>query len=50
MCNCLITPLIDDMEGMEGGGKCKRAKEDNRGRGWFSTAAMTVNGGVAVVL
>ena len=31
---------------MDGGGEGTSAKEENRGREWFSAAAMTVDGGV----
>ena len=50
MRNRLVTPLIDDREGMYGGGEAISAKTDNRGRGWLYTAAMTVGGRVAVGL
>ena len=42
------TPPINDREGMDGGYGSKIAKEKNGGREWFSAAAMTVDGGVAV--
>ena len=50
MRNHLVTPLINDREGIEGGGEDKSAKEENGGREWFSAAAMTVDGGVALGL
>ena len=33
MWNCLVTPKIDDREGMDGGGEGTSANEDNGGRG-----------------
>ena len=48
--NRLVTPSIGDRDGMEGRGEGKRANEVNGGREWLSTAAMTVDGGVAVYL
>ena len=50
MCNRLVTPPIDDREGMDGGGEVTSSKEDNGGREWLSAEAMTVDGGVAVDL
>ena len=50
MWNRLVTQLIDDREGMDGGREGTSANEENGGRGWFSAAAMTVDGGVAVGL
>ena len=50
MYNCLITPSIADREGMDGGGECTSAKEENKGREWFSAVAMTVDGGLTVGL
>ena len=50
MWNRLVTPLIDDREGMDGGVEVTSAKEDNGGRKWLSAAAITVYGGVAVGL
>ena len=39
MWNCLVTPSIDGMEGMDGGGEGTSANEENGGRGQFSAAA-----------
>ena len=50
MWNRLVTPPIDDREGMERGGEGTSAKEDNGGREWLSEADMTVDGEVAVGL
>ena len=50
MGNRLVTPMIGDGEGMEGGGDGTSAKEANGGRKWLSAAAMAVDGGVAVGL
>ena len=50
MWNRLVTPPIDDREGMDGGGEGTSAKEENEGREWFSMADITVDGGVAVGL
>ena len=50
MWNYLATPPIDDRKRMDGGGEGTNTKEDNGGREWYSTAAMTVYGGVAVGL
>ena len=50
MWNCLVTPPINDREGMDGGGEGTSVKEYNGVRGWFSAAAMTVDGGVTVGL
>ena len=50
MWNRLVTPRIDDREGMDGGGEGKIAKGENGGREWFSAAAMTVFGGATVGL
>ena len=50
MWNHLVTPPIDGREGMDGGGEGTSSKEENVGRQWLSTAAMTVDGGVAVGL
>ena len=50
MWNRLVTPSVDDREGMDGGGEGTSAKEDNRGREWLSAAAMTVDRGVMVGL
>ena len=50
MWNHLVTPAIDDREGMDGGGEGTSAKDENGGREWLSTAAMTVDRGVAVGL
>ena len=50
MWNRLVTPSIDDREGIEEGGKGKIYKEANRGREWLSAMDMTVDGGVAVGL
>ena len=50
ICNRLVTPPIDDREGMNGGGEGTSAKEENGGREWFSATDMTVGGGVAVGL
>ena len=50
MCNRIVTPSINDREGMDGGGEGTSAKEENGGRDWFSAADMTVDGGVAVGL
>ena len=50
MWNRLVTPPIDDREGMDGGGDSTSAKEENGGREWFSAAAMKVDGGVTVGL
>ena len=50
MWNRLVTPSIDDREGMDGGGEGTSDKEENGGREWLSMAAMTVDGGVAVGL
>ena len=47
MWNRLVTPLIDDREGMGVGGEGTSDEEDNGGREWFYTAAMTVDGWVA---
>ena len=33
--NRLVTPLIDDREGMDVGGEGKSADEENGGREWF---------------
>ena len=46
MWNRLVTPSIDDREGMDGGGEGTSDKEENGGREWLSMAAMTVDGGV----
>ena len=48
MWNRLVTPPIDDREGMDGGGEGTNDKEENLGRDWFSAEAMTVDGGVEV--
>ena len=48
MWNRLATPLIDDREGIDGGGEVTSAKEQNLGRGWLSAAAIIVEVGVAV--
>ena len=48
--NRLVTPPIDDREGMGGGGEGTSGKEDNGGREWFYAATMTVDGGVTVGL
>ena len=50
MWNLLVTPLIDDREGMDVGGEGTSAKEENGGREWFYVADMTFDGGVAVDL
>ena len=50
MWNCLATLLINDREGMYGGGEGTSAKEENGGREWFSAADMTVDVGVEVGL
>ena len=50
MWNRLVTLLIDDREGMGGGGEETSAKEENGGREWLSAVAMTVDRGVAVGL
>ena len=50
MWNRLVTPPIDDREGMDIGGEGTSSKEDNGWREWFSAAAMAVDGGVAVGL
>ena len=42
MWNRLVTPSIDDREGMEGGGEGKTAKEVNGGREWLSEVDMKV--------
>ena len=48
MWNRIVTPLIDDKEGMDVGGEVTSANEENGGREWLSAAAMTVDGYVAV--
>ena len=50
MWNRLVKPTIDDKEGMCRGGEVTSANEENGGRDWFSAAAMTVYGGLAVGL
>ena len=50
MCNRLVTPPINDREGMYGRGEGTSAKEENGEREWFSAADTTVDGGVAVGL
>ena len=50
MWNRLFTPLIDDREGMDGGGEGTSAKEGNGGKECFSAADVTVDIGVAVGL
>ena len=50
MWNRFVTPPVDDREVMDRGGEGISAKEDNGVRGWFSAAAMAVDGGVAVGL
>ena len=50
MRNRLVTPTIDDKEGMEGGGESTSAKEANIRREWLYTTDMTVDTGVAVGL
>ena len=46
----LVIPLIDDREGMDGGGEGPSAKDENGWREWFSAADMTVDRGLAVGL
>ena len=48
MWNCLVTPTIDDREGMEGGCEGTSAKKANLGRELFSVKYMKENVGVAV--
>ena len=48
MWNRLVTPSIDDREGMDEGDEGTRANEENGGREWLSETAMTVGGGLAV--
>ena len=48
MRNLLVTPSIDDREGIKGGGEGTSANKENGGRYWFYAAAMTVDGGVAI--
>ena len=43
--NRLVTPPINEREGMEGGGENTSAKEGNAGREWLSTVNMTGDGG-----
>ena len=50
MWNCLVTPSINDREGIDGGGEGISAKDENIGREWFSVAAMEVDGGAEVGL
>ena len=50
MCNCLVTPPIDDREGTDGGGEGTGDKVENGGREWLSAAAIPVDRGVAVGL
>ena len=50
MWNHLVTPPINDREGMDRGGEGTSAKEDNVGREWLSAAAMLVDVWVAVGL
>ena len=50
MCNHLVTPPINDREGMDGGGEGISSKEDNGGREWFSAEDMKVDRGVEVGL
>ena len=50
MWNCLVTPSINDREGIDGGGEGISAKDENIGREWFSVAAMKFDGGVEVGL
>ena len=50
MWNRLVTPSIDDREGMGRGDEGTSAKEENGGRDWFSAAAMAVDWGMAVGL
>ena len=50
MWNHLVTPPIDDREGMDGWGEGTSAKEENGGRECLSVATMTVDGGVTVGL
>ena len=47
MCNLLVTPPINDREGMDVGCEGTSAKEENGEREWFSAAAVPVDGGVA---
>ena len=48
--NRLVTPSIDDREGMDGGGEGTNAKEENGGREGLSTGAMKFDIGVVVGL
>ena len=50
MWNRLVTPQIDEREGLDGGGEGTSTKEDNGGRECFSAAAVTVYGVLAVGL
>ena len=43
--NRLVTPPINEREGMEGGGENTSAKEGNAGREWLSMVNMTGDGG-----
>ena len=50
MRNRFVTPLINDREGMDRGGKGTSTNGENGRREWFSAAAMKVDGRVAVGL
>ena len=50
MWNRLVTPSINDREGMGGGGEGTSAKYENGGMEWLSAEAMTVDVGVEVGL
>ena len=50
MWNRLVTPSIDDREGINRGGEGTSAKEENGGREWLFAEVVAVDEGVAVGL
>ena len=50
MWNRLVTPLINDRDGTDGGGEGTSANGENGGMKWLSAAALTVDVGAEVGL